>query len=203
MDTLRQLEPDLVTLESEAELPSRFGDFRIHAFRSTVDGWETCAVVRGDLAGAEDVPVRLHSECFTGDIMGSLRCDCRDQLEAALRFIGERPRGAVVYLRQEGRGIGLVNKIKAYSLQDEGLDTVEANIALGFEDDHRRYDEAAAMLRLLGVASVQLLTNNPRKQQGLESAGIPVVDRIPLQTPRNQHNDFYLQTKKHKSGHLL
>lgn len=203
MNTLRRVEPALVTMESEAELPSRFGDFRIVAFRSTLDDWETCAIVRGDLEGAEDVPVRLHSECFTGDIMGSLRCDCRDQLEAALEYVGQQERGAVVYLRQEGRGIGLVNKIRAYALQDEGLDTVEANLALGFRDDHRTYVEAAQMLQLLGVRSVQLLTNNPRKRSGLEDAGVPVVGRIPLRTATNPHNIDYLQTKRSKSGHLL
>ena len=203
MKSLRQVPSNLVTLESEALLPSRFGDFRIVAYRSTVDGWETCAMVRGDLKGAEGIPVRLHSECFTGDIMGSLRCDCRDQLEAALSYVAQQERGAVVYLRQEGRGIGLVNKIRAYALQDQGLDTVEANLALGFRDDQRTYDEAAEMLHLLGVKSVQLLTNNPRKQAGLEEAGIPVVGRVPLRTARNPHNAFYLQTKKQKSGHLL
>lgn len=203
MNILRRVDPALVTLESEAELPSRFGDFRIVAFRSTLDDWETCAIVRGELDGAEDVPVRLHSECFTGDIMGSLRCDCRDQLEAALEYVGQQERGAVVYLRQEGRGIGLVNKIRAYALQDDGLDTVEANLALGFRDDHRTYVEAAQMLQLLGVRSVQLLTNNPRKRSGLEEAGLPVVGRIPLRTPSNPHNIDYLQTKRSKSGHLL
>ena len=187
---------------AEAELPTRYGDLRVIGFR-TPEGDELGAVVRGDVDGRQGVPVRLHSECFTGDVMGSLKCDCRDQLEAALTFVGRAERGAVLYLPQEGRGIGLVNKIKAYALQDGGLDTVEANQALGFEDDLRRYDIAGSMLRALGVRSVVLLTNNPRKVDGLDSVGLPVVGRIPLKTSPNRHNAFYLKTKKDKSGHLL
>ncbi|MEL6349123.1 MAG: GTP cyclohydrolase II [Myxococcota bacterium] len=194
---------DLISMVAEASMPSRFGDFRVYAFLSTTDGKEYGAVVHGDVDGCEDVPVRLHSECFTGDIMGSLRCDCRDQLEAALTFVGQSVRGAVIYLRQEGRGIGLVNKIRAYALQDEGLDTVEANAALGFEDDLREYDVAAEIVRLLGIQSVRLLSNNPRKWQGLESHGVTVTGRIPLQMTPNPHNVEYLRTKKVKSGHLL
>lgn len=190
-----------VTLAARALLPSRFGEFQVVAFECE-DG-EYGVVVRGDLEGAEAVPVRLHSECFTGDVMGSLRCDCRDQLEAALRFIGRAERGAVVYLPQEGRGIGLANKIRAYALQDEGLDTVEANLALGFPDDLRRYDVAAEVLRQLGVRSVVLLTNNPTKAAGLLRAGINVVGQIPLRSPPNVHNRAYLDTKRDKSGHLL
>ena len=195
--------PGLVKLAAVAELPSRHGAFRVFAFESPSDGKEYAAVVRGEVAGAEGVPVRLHSECFTGDVMGSLRCDCREQLEAALNFIGAAPRGAVVYLRQEGRGIGLANKIRAYALQDRGLDTVEANLALGFKDDQRRYDIGADILRLLGMRSVYLLTNNPSKQIGLELLGIPVLGRIPLRVEPNEHNAFYLDTKRRKSGHLL
>ena len=195
--------PSLVKLAAVAELPSRYGAFRVFAFESPSDGKEYAAVVRGEVAGAEGVPVRLHSECFTGDVMGSLRCDCREQLEAALSFIGAAPRGAVVYLRQEGRGIGLANKIRAYALQDRGLDTVEANLALGFKDDQRRYDIGADILRLLGVRSVTLLTNNPSKQLGLERLGVPVLGRIPLRIEPNEHNAFYLDTKRRKSGHLL
>ncbi len=193
--------PQTVTLAARARLPSRFGDFTVVAFECA-EG-EYGVVVRGDVDGAEAVPVRLHSECFTGDVMGSLKCDCRDQLEVALRFIGRAERGAVIYLPQEGRGIGLANKIRAYALQDQGLDTVEANLALGFPDDLRRYDTAAEVLRQLGVRSVVLLTNNPTKRVGLERAGMPVVGQIPLRSVPNAHNASYLDTKRDKSGHLL
>jgi len=195
--------PLLVKLAAEADLPSRYGQFRLYAFESPSDGKEYAAVVHGDVFNEDGVPVRLHSECFTGDVMGSLRCDCREQLEAALEFVAKAPRGAVVYLRQEGRGIGLANKVRAYALQDRGLDTVEANLALGFKDDQRRYDIAADILRLLGMRSVYLLTNNPSKQVGLERLGIPVLGRIPLRIAPNEHNAFYLDTKRRKSGHLL
>ena len=173
----------------------------------TNGGWlyavDDGVVFRGDLRGAEDVPVRLHSECLTGDVMGSLRCDCRDQLEAALARIAHLDRGAVVYLRQEGRGIGLANKIRAYALQDAGLDTVEANHALGFDDDLRRYDIAAAILRELGIKSVILLTNNPKKITGLAAHGIVVNGTEAVHTQVNPHNERYLATKRAKSGHLL
>jgi GTP cyclohydrolase II len=195
-------EPRLVRLAAEADLPSRYGDFRVVAF-DALDGKEYGAVVKGDVRGAEAVPVRLHSECFTGDLMGSLRCDCRDQLEAALTYIGERERGAVLYLRQEGRGIGLANKIRAYALQQAGLDTVEANHALGFPDDLREYDVAAQMLEELGISSVILLTNNPKKIEGLTSRGIHVAGRHPLRADPNPHNESYLTVKRLKSGHLL
>ncbi len=188
---------------AEADLPTRFGVFRVHAFDVSVDGQEYGAVVRGDVRGQQAVPVRLHSECFTGDIMGSLRCDCRDQLEAALQYVGGCERGAVIYLRQEGRGIGLVNKVRAYALQDEGLDTVEANHALGFEDDLRSYEVAAEIVRFLGIASVALLSNNPNKRRGLEENGVTVERYIPLRMEPNPHNAHYLATKKKKSGHLL
>jgi GTP cyclohydrolase II len=173
------------------------------AYECPSDDEEYGVVVRGEIDGAEAVPVRLHSECFTGDVMGSLKCDCRDQLEAALRFIGRAERGAVLYLPQEGRGIGLANKIRAYALQDQGLDTVEANLALGFPDDLRRYDVAGAILRDLGVRSVVLLTNNPSKRVGLARAGVDVVGQIPLRAEPNPHNAFYLDTKRAKSGHIL
>lgn len=191
------------TLRAEANMPSRFGNFRIYAFDSTIDNHEYGAVVAGDVRGAEAVPVRLHSECFTGDVMGSLRCDCRDQLEAALQRIGDEGFGAVVYLRQEGRGIGLVNKIRAYALQDTGLDTVDANHALGFDDDLRTYEVAADIVRLLGIKSVRLISNNPNKGRGLKEHGIEVVDRIPHIMPPTVHNRDYLATKRDRSGHLL
>ena len=191
-----------VQLVAEAKLPSQFGDFNVVAFEGS-DGKEHMAMVKGEVAGRTDVPLRVHSECFTGDVMGSLKCDCRAQLEASLTYMGEAECGVVLYLRQEGRGIGLINKIRAYALQDAGLDTVEANRALGFEDDLRRYDVAAEMLRELEVASVQILTNNPSKVDGLKDADIDVTGIIPLRVGRNSHNEFYLDTKKRKSGHWL
>jgi len=189
-------------LVAEADLPTRHGQFRVVAFEAE-DGKEYGAVVKGDVAGHESVPVRLHSECFTGDVMGSVKCDCRDQLEAALDYIGQAERGVVVYLRQEGRGIGLANKIRAYALQDSGLDTVQANLALGFNDDERRYEIAADILAELEIASVQVLTNNPKKIAGLRNAGIQVTGRTPLQVATRPENLFYLSTKAQKSGHML
>jgi GTP cyclohydrolase II len=192
-----------VRIVAVAELPSRFGDFRIVAFYNNRDKKDHIAIVHGDIVGAEEVPTRLHSECLTGDVIGSLRCDCRDQLEAALRGIGELERGLLLYLRQEGRGIGLANKIRAYSLQDGGLDTVEANLALGFRDDERDYAVAAHMLKSLRVRSVRLMTNNPNKLAQLEAFGVPVAGRIPHILPPNPHNRFYLETKAKRSGHLI
>ena len=194
--------PD-VRFAADARLPTRFGDFRVLAFECADDGQDYGVIVRGEVDGHEDVPVRLHSECFTGDVMGSLKCDCRDQLEAALNYLGTAERGAIVYLPQEGRGIGLANKIRAYALQDEGLDTVEANLALGFPDDLRRYDVASQIVRQLGIRSVALLTNNPNKIGGLRRAGLNVTRNIPLRADSNPHNAHYLATKRVKSGHLL
>lgn len=173
------------------------------AFYNNKDGKEHAAIVKGDISGAEDVPVRIHSECLTGDALGSLRCDCRDQLEAALTAIGKMEKGMVVYLRQEGRGIGFTNKIRAYSLQDYGMDTVEANLALGFRDDERDYEVAAHMLMSLKVKSIQLMTNNPKKMNDMTKYGINVTGRIPHVLPPNSHNEFYLRTKAAKSGHLI
>lgn len=192
-----------VKIVSIAELPTRFGDFQIVAFENDKDGKDHIAIVRGDVTDGEDIPVRLHSECLTGDALGSLRCDCRDQLEAALIAIGKMDKGIVLYLRQEGRGIGLANKIRAYSLQDAGLDTVQANLALGFRDDERDYEVAAHMLMSLKVQSIQLMTNNPRKIEDLKRYGVRVNGRIPHVLPPNPHNEFYLRTKAEKSGHML
>jgi GTP cyclohydrolase II len=192
-----------VKIVAMAELPSRFGNFHIVAFENNQDGKEHVAITKGDVIGAADVPVRLHSECLTGDVVGSLRCDCRDQLESALRKIGEMDKGMVLYLRQEGRGIGLVNKIRAYSLQDQGMDTVEANLALGFRDDERDYAVAAHMLTSLKIQSVRLITNNPKKIEQLVDYGILVNGRIPHIMEPNQYNRFYLETKALKSGHLI
>ncbi len=186
-----------------ADLPSRFGTFRIVAFWNNRDAKEHVAVVRGGIVGADDVPTRLHSECLTGDVLGSLRCDCRDQLEVALGKIAGMPRGLLLYMRQEGRGIGLINKIRAYALQDRGLDTVEANLALGFRDDERDYAVAAHMIASLDVRSIRLMTNNPSKISQLTQYGVRVTGRIPHVIPPNPHNRFYLETKAGRSGHWI
>lgn len=192
-----------VSLEAIADLPTRFGAFRIAGFRDRRDGEEHVAIIRGDVIGASDVPTRLHSECLTGDVAGSLRCDCRDQLEAALRVLGSRERGLLLYLRQEGRGIGLVNKIRAYALQDAGLDTVDANLSLGFRDDERDYAVAAHMLAALRVSSIRLMTNNPDKVAQLERHGIRITARLPHVMAANDHNRSYLRTKAVRCGHRL
>jgi GTP cyclohydrolase II/3,4-dihydroxy 2-butanone 4-phosphate synthase/GTP cyclohydrolase II len=172
-------------------------------FREKGTDKEHVVAVKGDMRGQEGVPVRIHSECLTSEILGSLKCDCREQLEHALDLIGRSERGAVLYLRQEGRGIGLGNKIRAYALQARGADTYEANRALGFQDDLRRYDIAAEMLHHLGVTSVDLITNNPLKIKGLEAEGVKVRRRIPSLTPANPHNIGYLRTKRERTGHLI
>lgn len=192
-----------VRIIAAANLPSRFGDFKVVAFWNNYDSKEHAAFVHGDVIDQENVPLRIHSECLTGDAIGSLRCDCRDQLEAALTTIGKLERGVLLYLRQEGRGIGFINKIRAYSLQDDGKDTVEANLALGFRDDERDYSVAAHMIHSLRIKSIRLLTNNPKKIAGLEELGIKVSGRIPIVMTPNPHNAFYLQTKASKSGHML
>jgi GTP cyclohydrolase II len=192
-----------VKVEAVADLPTRFGVFRIVAFWNNRDSKEHVALVHGDVLGANDVLARLHSECLTGDALGSLRCDCRDQLAVALERMARERRGVLLYLRQEGRGIGLVNKIRAYSLQDGGLDTVDANLALGFRDDERDYAVAAHMLASLTVGSVRLLTNNPRKIEQLERYGVHVHGRVPHVIPANEYNRFYLETKASRSGHFI
>ncbi len=192
-----------IRIAAIADLPSRFGSFQVVAFYTNRKEKEHAAFIHGDVCDAEDVPVRVHSECLTGDAIGSLRCDCRDQLETALKTIGAQEKGILLYLRQEGRGIGLTNKIRAYGLQDHGYDTVEANLALGFRDDERDYSVAAHMLYSLKVKSIQLLTNNPRKIADLTQYGIKVNGRIPLAIPPNPYNRFYLETKAIKSGHLI
>jgi GTP cyclohydrolase II len=192
-----------VRVDAVADLPSRFGRFRIVAFWNNRDGKEHIAMVHGDVMGAEDLPTRLHSECLTGDVMGSLRCDCRDQLEVAMRKLASTDRGLLLYMRQEGRGIGLINKVRAYALQDRGLDTVEANQALGFRDDERDYAVAAHMLASLNVGSIRLMTNNPNKIRQLEQHGIKVTGRIPHVIPPTEYNRFYLETKAARSGHYI
>ena len=187
---------------AEADLPSRFGPFRVVVYRELDGDKEHLAVTVGEVEGAEDLLIRVHSECLTGEALHSIRCDCRDQLDLALERIQSAGTGAVIYLRQEGRGIGLGNKIRAYAKQDEGLDTVDANLALGFEDDQRGYHVAADMLGDLGVRSVALMTNNPRKVQGLEHDGITVTRREPHEVEVHDHNREYLKTKQDRLGHL-
>jgi GTP cyclohydrolase II len=192
-----------IELISKAKLPTRFGIFTIYGFLDHRDGKEHTAMVHGEVHGAESCPVRIHSECHTGDIWFSLRCDCREQLEASLNYINGQPRGVIIYLRQEGRGIGLLNKLKAYDLQDRGLDTVEANNHLGLPTDARSYEAAAEIIRLLGIESVALITNNPEKIRGLRNNRITVTERIPVVIRSNLHNKRYLRTKKERLGHLL
>jgi len=194
---------DNILLTVDARLPTRYGAFRIHAFQCPFTGDEHVALVKGKIAGREDVLVRLHSECMTGDVFASQRCDCGAQLTAALRKIGKAPRGVLLYLAQEGRGIGIVNKVAAYHLQDHGLDTVEANRVLGFPADLRTYKCAACMLRVLGVRSIQLMTNNPAKIEELESYGVRVTKRLPLQVRATSANLAYLRTKKERLRHIL
>jgi GTP cyclohydrolase II len=188
---------------AEAMLPTRFGTFRIVIFRDDVTQAETVVLIHGDIRGEKPALVRLHSECLTGDVLGSLRCDCGEQLEVALALIAASPCGVLLYMRQEGRGIGLLNKIRAYALQDTGLDTVDANTALGLPVDSRDYSSAAAILRRLGLLQVRLLTNNPAKWQALERHGVHVVERVPLEVPPNPSNRRYLHTKAARLGHLL
>ncbi len=192
----------LIERITEAKLPTRHGDFKVILYRSVVDDKDHLALVRGDVKGEKNVLVRVHSECLTGDLLGSLRCDCGEQLHEALRRIDEEGEGVLLYMRQEGRGIGLRNKMRAYALQDEGLDTVEANHALGFEDDLREYGIGAQILRDLGLSTIRLMTNNPRKIVGLEGYGLRVVGRVPLYLPTNPHNERYINTKKRKLGHF-
>lgn len=193
----------MIQKTATALLPTRYGTFRIVIYRSTADKLEHAALINGDLLTTEPVLVRLHSECLTGDVFGSLKCDCGAQLEASLEKIGHSPSGLVLYLNQEGRNIGLTNKIKAYALQEQGLDTVEANTALGFAPDLRRYDVAAAILADLGVTKIALLTNNPDKIEQLQSYGINIVEQVPLEIPAQAINRDYLKVKKQKMRHLL
>ncbi|HEY6661532.1 MAG TPA: GTP cyclohydrolase II [Sphingomicrobium sp.] len=201
-DIERQRKAPAVALVARAKLPlDGLPDTQIVAFRAADDGQEHVALVVGAFGGKPPL-VRLHSECLTGDVFGSLKCDCGPQLKEALRIIGEAGGGVLLYLRQEGRGIGLANKLRAYALQDRGLDTVDANRRLGFGDDERDYAHAAAILRALGIDRVRLLTNNPNKVAGLHAAGIDVVERVAHHMPANPHNADYLATKRKKSGHL-
>jgi len=192
-----------VRIEAIANLPSKYGQYQVVAFYNNSDNKEHGALIHGNVVDREDVILRLHSECVTGDVFGSLRCDCHDQLVTALRTIGKMKMGVLIYLRQEGRGIGFINKIRAYALQEEGLDTKEANIALGFHDDERDYSVAAHIIKSLKIKSVRLMTNNPQKIAEMKQYGINVTERIPLIISPNKYNRFYLETKEKKFGHLL
>lgn len=193
----------LVERVVETKMPTRYGDFKMFGFINKLNGEHHVALVKGEINEKNEVLTRVHSECLTGDALGSKRCDCGEQYDAAMKRIAEEGCGILLYMRQEGRGIGLINKLKAYSLQDKGFDTVEANEMLGFPADMRSYDVAAAILKDLGVSKVNLMTNNPRKIDGLERYGIEIVNRVPIKMNHNEKNEFYLQTKKEKLGHIL
>ncbi len=199
----RRLHERLIERVAEASLPTRYGDFLAIAYRSTIDPDEHVALIRGEMDGEKPVLVRVHSECLTGDVFHSMRCDCGEQIDLAMKAIADEGRGVFLYMRQEGRGIGLHNKILAYALQDQGLDTVEANEALGFDSDIRDYGIGAQILADLGVRNIRLLTNNPRKVIGLEGYGLRVVETVPILAKPNPRNIRYLETKHRKMGHLL
>ena len=193
----------LVTRVAEAKLPTAYGEFKVIAYKSNTDPDEHLAVVMGDVATDEPVLVRVHSQCLTGDVFGSIRCDCGEQIQMAMKIIAAEGRGVVLYMRQEGRGIGLHNKIKAYALQDKGMDTVEANLALGFKADQRDYGVGAQILVDLGIRNMRLMTNNPKKMSAFLSFGLKITEQLPITTEPNKHNRRYLRTKQDKMGHLL
>lgn len=199
----RKKNEDLVTREVEVVLPTKFGDFKMAAFSDEIEKKEYIAVFKGDLQGKEDVLVRLHSECLTGDVFGSKRCDCGEQLQKSLESINEKGEGLLIYLRQEGRGIGIYNKLKAYNLQDQGHDTVEANHLLGFKDDLRDFAVAAQIIKDFDIKSIEILTNNPKKIESLEKYGIDVKKRIDSETEPTTENKKYLETKRDKMGHYI
>ncbi|MDY0295269.1 MAG: GTP cyclohydrolase II [Acholeplasmataceae bacterium] len=199
----RKKDASLIKRAAEANLPTSHGEFRMVGFENALNGEHHVALVKGDIKPGDEVLVRVHSECLTGDAFGSLKCDCGEQLNAALDKIEKAGKGILLYMRQEGRGIGLINKIKAYGLQDEGMDTVEANLALGFDEDLRDYGIGAQILADLGVSKVKLMTNNPLKLKGLSGHGIEITSREPIQLNHNERNELYMRTKKDKMGHML
>ena len=199
----RIISDSIVLKGTRVKLPTAYGDFELTPFIQKSNGLEHVAITKGTWTGEDPVLVRVHSSCVTGDIFGSFRCDCGDQLHEAMRMVQEEGRGAIIYLNQEGRGIGLYNKIKAYKLQEEGRDTVEANVELGFRDDERDYGVGAGILHAMGIRNIRLITNNPVKRAGLEGYGMTIVETIRLEIPSNRHNQFYLETKRDKMGHFL
>mgnify|MGYP002630238058 CR=1 FL=1 len=199
----RRKNEKLIECNTIVDLPTRYGNFKAHSYQSKLTGENHLALVKGDITNGEPVLVRVHSECLTGDVFGSQRCDCGEQLDIALRRISLEGKGVLLYMRQEGRGIGLVNKMKAYHLQDKGMDTVEANQALGLPADMRDYGIGAEILADLGIHQIQLLTNNPKKVSGIEGFGLHIVNRVPIEVPHNENNRLYLMTKRDKMGHML